>query len=241
MVVYVSTWGDPSGWFEVEYKRPDKEIKSFSTISTYDNASKIILIVQDSVLTPQSKPKNKVAENCSKLKTPSDYESWVNKVKEYISCIVENALNKEAANKTRIIVIPAVGKINDFNYGKIELKERELPSYLYAYIVETLLVQKLYEELKDADDDEIVLDTTHGVNYLPIIVFRVLYNLTSLLDLKFKVINYVPTNLYKEYTYMEIFKREEKKNTFDLTQINVGLSDDPIKRIIIKSLKLNAP
>jgi len=287
MVVYVSTWGDPSGWSEVTYKLPSKEIKSFSTIATYENPSKIILIVQDSVLTPQLRQrsddaeKNKILEivenclkkerpsdyeslmnkvreyiktedpkrkkviniinSCLKKEKPSDYESWVNQVKEYIKCVVKNALGEETLNKLSIIVVPAVGRIGNFNYGKIELNQGELPSYLYANIVETLLVQKLYEELKGVNDDEVVLDTTHGVNYLPIIAFRVLYNLTSLLDLKFKVINFVPTVFGQEYTYMEIFKREEKKNTFDLSQIKVGSSKDPVRRVIVKSLKLNAP
>ncbi|QGA53939.1 CRISPR-associated DxTHG motif protein [Sulfolobus sp. E5-1-F] len=253
MVVYVSTYGDPSGWSEVNYWTNYEETpkRSFTTVATYEKGSKIIIIVQDSVLTPTSNPvRNKVANSCFQKilgNNLSDniksYSDWIGAVENYIKCIVGEVV---ADNNQRlsVIVIPAIGKIGNYEYGKIRLKDKKkdnLPSYIYSSIVETLLVQRLYEELRDVNDDEVILDTTHGVNYLPALVLRVLYNLTSLLDLKFKVINYIPTVFQKEYTYIEISKYEGKR-TFDLSQIREGkYKDNERKRLLIKSLRYNAP
>ncbi|AWR96161.1 CRISPR-associated DxTHG motif protein [Acidianus sulfidivorans JP7] len=245
-MIYITTWGDPSGWGEATYKKENgSEVKSFSTISTYDNASKIVIITLDSVLTPQKQQnqnpkKDNVANSCAR-KIASDYPTWVNNVKDYVKCIAEKG--KEGI-PISVIVIPAIGKISDFYYGKITLNIGSLPSYLYTQIVEALLVHSLYNELKDSNE-EIVLDTTYGINYLPTITFHVLYNLTSLLGLKLKVINYIPTIFQKEYSFAEILRKGE--GYFDLNQIKEKKSEpnegkaDIGKRIFIRSLKYNAP
>lgn len=248
MAIYVSTWGDPSRWKKATYKKQSKDIVGFSTIATYENAEKVIIIVQDSVLLPQSN-NNDYAIECirryrddGKKFPTNNYEEWVKIVEDYIKCVASKASN----DNIKVIVVPALSKLNDkenkvgnFEFGKFELGGREIPSYIYAELLETLLVQKLYEELKN-EEAKVILDITHGVNYLPVIAYHVLYNLTSLLGLDFEVINYIPTEYEKEYTYAEILREKDKK-TLDLTQIDENKHDDIAKRLLVKSLKYNAP
>jgi len=86
MRIYVSPWGDPSRWSKVNYFKDDgKSVESFTSISTYENYDKILLLVQDSILVPQGyfrnekKYRNSEIEECIEsskqtVLNPSSYE-----------------------------------------------------------------------------------------------------------------------------------------------------------------------
>ena len=228
MTIYIATLGDLTNWYPVDYMIDDKKQveKVYSTVFTYENASKIILVINDSTIYAKSL-KSEPAVTCYEDKVPpppyNSYSQIKSIVEEYVKCVMSNLENEakkynqieSVLPKLKIISLPTIGTFsreknkNDKEKNNIATKfgvivnkdgtTDSLSSY-YSNLTETLLICSLYNELKDANED-VVLDITHGFNYLPTLTFYAIYRLISLLGLRLTVINFIP-----------IGKRKDKKN-----------------------------
>lgn len=239
MPIYVTTWGDPTGWKEATYVCNGEERKGFLSAVCYKDVSKLIVITLDSILTPKiTENSNKDVVECLKKSTsdyegssklPSDYGSWKRTVKDYVNCILG-----KVSLQADVIVLPAIGKFNNYEYGKVEGQGYIPTGFLRGY-----LTLELYKRLKDEKNNEVILDITHGVNYLGAITLNVLTRLVSFLSLKLSVINFIPTDQAKGvYTYVEVLSHS--KQYFDYNSIEESKIIDKKKKTVVKSLKYNA-
>ena len=270
MTIYIATIGDPTNWFASDYiiKGENGETKieeAFSTLFTYEKANKIILIVNDSVIYARGTRQNP-ALNCYNSIVSLKYTRYsdiMSTVEDYIKCVMskfKEDLEKhgykteDISQKLKIIVIPAIGTFRKANmvtkFGKIVAKGNEVPpARYYPNLVETLLAYSLYGELKGAKEEEVVLDITHGINYLPTLAFNTIYKLVSLLGLKLTVMNFVPidsryenNNEIRIYLRVDVVSTVNKGFTFDIDQIDEDNKiTDNLNKSIIKALKYNAP
>ena len=170
--VLISPWGNPEFWKEVTYTFNNKGMLSRSTLSLlYEvlKPEKIVIIALDTL-----------------AKEPSrNYDNTVDEVKRKCSEFIKEKLRVNA--DCDIIVAPGVGSFNLSFEGNM--------SDFYFY---TLF--KLSRILVELDDNATVhLDTTHGINYMPTLVYRALNEILGVLaytkKIKFIVYNSEP---YKE-------------------------------------------
>ena len=270
-VVYISTWGNPSSWDEAIYvkEKEDKtessdiKVKSFTSLATYDKYDKLILIVQDSILAPQgwngTEYRNKDVDACikqlnnngqliEKILNLQKYEDYLKVVNEYVSCLIRRTIkNEEDSKKVKVIIVPGIGKFSGCLMGTkvtcdcgLEGNKKKYISLLY---IESLLAYDIYNEINDLNKgDTVILDITHGINYLPSLTLEVVKELASLLNLEMKVIEYIPTDRtqrpYNIYTYKEFTPLSNTK--FDITKIRVGsITNNHVKALIL-SLQMGA-
>ncbi|BFH74754.1 CRISPR-associated CARF protein Csx1 [Sulfurisphaera javensis] len=224
MPIYISTWGDPTGWREAKYVCGEEK-KGFLSAVCYKDVSKLIVITLDSILTPRVNENSNVVK-CLPTSLPSDYESWKKKIEEYVNCILKN-IDLQAD----VIVLPAIGKYGNYEYGRVEDR------YIPTEFIRGILTLELYKRLKDKE--EVILDITHGVNYLGALTLYVLSRLTSFLSLKLKVINFIPTDpVNRVFTYTEVLSYS--KQYFDYNSVDETKILDKKKRATVLSLKYNA-
>jgi len=181
------------------------------------------------------------------------YGNWVNSVKRYVSCVIgkiDTNNNKIDMNRVRVIVIPSIGKFSGYlnkdqviyNFGL--LKEKGNTISLPLSYIESLLAYNIYEEIKKLDLNEdtkltIKLDITHGINYLASLALEITRELASLLNLEMKVINYIPTEYQKTYTYKESLSFGNTKFDISKIKINNNIIEDCEKALIL-SLQMGA-
>jgi len=272
MTIYIATIGDPTNWFASDYiiKKENGEEKkieeAYTKIFTYENPSKIILVVNDSVIYARGTRQNPALDCYNSIVSSRHYTRYseiLSTLEGYIKCVIEkfktnaekrNKIIEDISQKLKIIVIPAMGTFRNKSgmatrFGKIVTsKGDEVPSArYYPNLVETLLAYSLYEELKGTKE-EVVLDITHGINYLPTLAFNTIYRLISLLGLRLTVINFVPIDSrFKDNDEIRIYSRVDVVSTvnkgfkFDIDQIDEDKIADKLDKSIIKALKYNAP
>jgi len=255
MRVFISTWGDPSGWSRVNYlKDSGKSVESFTSLSAYENYDRILLLVQDSILVPQGWDKNKntyrnadiaicINNMQQTVLNPPSYKDWLDSVDKYVLCAIQKA-NIDPA-KVSIIKVPSVGQFRGtfagnvqvtYNFGLLKVRQNQVTSLPLSYL-ESLLAYNIYTELKKLGNvREVVLDITHGINYFASLALMVVMNLASLLKFKLEVINFIPTEIGKTYTYKKVFSLSDSK--FDLSRIE-NIKDEAKKGLIL-SLKMGA-
>ncbi|WP_338598623.1 TM1812 family CRISPR-associated protein [Sulfolobus tengchongensis] len=233
-MIYIATWGDPLGWStDAKYVCEDSKVtEGFSGIFCYEKFDRVIIITLDSILTPigKDKPKNTKAYNCIKQINVSeikDYDTWKTKTEEYIKCIISNYIPD-------VIVLPAIGKYGDFTYGKYK------NTWIRPEHLKIILAYELYKKLKEIrENEEVILDTTHGVNYVGALTLLTLQKLSTLLKFRLTVINFIPTVMFKEYSFTEVYRI--KPSVFDYDSIDEkNIGKDRVKKAIILSLKRNS-
>jgi len=191
----------------------------------------------------------------NRLSNPLDaYKNWLKTVKKYVLCAVEKA--RVDKNRVRVIVVPGIGKfegnINNqtitYYFGVLDNKQKcfaaqqssnknapkvgqQNITYLPLSYLESLLAYNIYNVLKQMSVDEIVLDITHGLNYFASLAQTVTTRIASLLNVKLEVINFIPTVMYEEYMYKEIFL-QDKGAKFDIYSIK-KLSEGAKKALIL--------
>ena len=264
-VIYISTWGEPSNWDEASYVKDSKsggsgnnEIRSFTSLSTYgDLDKKIILIAQDSILVPQgwdgNKYKNKAVDGCmrklnindqfKKILSSQSYEEYLNVVEKYVLCVAQEAVKEK---EIEVIVTPAIGKFSGKLMGTKVICECGLLNnkgageYIPLSYIESLLAYSIYKKIKDLKEgDRVILDITYGINYLASLTLEVVKELTSLLNLEMRIIDYIPTDRSKNiYTYKEFTPLSNKK--FDVTKIRVDNIVKKHVKALILSLQMGA-
>lgn len=237
--VYVGVWGSPLGWRTTTYTVEEEvrkdtgagknECNSFSTTPCFANAERIIILVMDSILTPdqiaddkkeclhnikvQQGPKGQVVDPSS---LPNDYKSWYETVKDVVQCIL-GKLDQQGElhlkEKSEVLVAPAIGSL-----GKLMNDQKASYGDFKHDIIDAVLTLDLYRVLKGEKSKgikNIVLDITHGINYFTILSYEVVKSLASILGFTVTVVNAIPSS--NGFSIKEIEKFSS--NYFDVNDI----------------------
>jgi len=214
--ILIGTWGKPDFWQETEYRFENLSVQSKTSLLLLKqkiNPDKILIIALDTIadLTNQS-PELQL-----------DYRSLVqNRAKEKIAKFCKD--NEITLNPDKDIMI-ATG--NGSFPGLIFQGRMQDYYYLIFYLLCNAflnIIEKLKSEIcpgqneaaKRPFDDctiEIHLDLTHGINFMPVLTYRALKEIASLLevfiDVRFYVYNSEP---YAKDKPLQIHKIEESIN-----------------------------
>ena len=180
--VLVATWGNPFQWERVRYRVDcdslgiercnDVEMENVSTLPVLLKAlepDKTIILVLDTLA-------NLTLKNDVKAKDLNSYEDVKKDVKERVRWFIDNRViplvddgkTKELLRKAEIVVAPGIG---EFDNAKVEGDVLDFYSFVLKVLAEEL----------PAQDAEVFLDLTHGINFMPVLTHRALKNLLGLL------------------------------------------------------------
>jgi CRISPR-associated DxTHG motif protein len=170
---------------------------------------KAIIIALDSVITARSRSPNEKALDCAKqvglnvkdnLISPGevkDYNEWVGLVNRYVTCVAVKSMGIDSAGNINVAVVPYVGVREGVRYGAGSNVE---PGVYLTYALARLLdilseAPRAIEESPTAptaqstaltqasglkDVKELIVDITHGINYMPLLTVELAKMLASL-------------------------------------------------------------
>ena len=180
--VLVATWGNPFQWGEARYRVnceelkleecSDVEMKNVSTLPVLLKAlrpDKTVILVLDTLANLTLK--NEVLEK-NLVSYDGVKEDVMERVRWFITNkvipLVEDEQTRKLLENAEIVVAPGIG---EFDNASVEGDVLDF----YAFVLKTLA-----EELP-AEDTEVFLDLTHGINFMPVLTYRALKNLLGLL------------------------------------------------------------
>ncbi len=211
MKVLVATWGNPNAeWKEVTYHLKDKQ---FRNKTTYLPLFKVENPDKGIII---------VQNSLFPVFGISDENSLK---KEIVEKLRKFGADGETLEKTEVIVTISAGKYNGIKFD----------AGFYDILL-NLFIQ-LYFCLKDAD--EVVLDLTHGINYLPNITILAISHLKKIMGFRLRLYNATPvTRDVEESWILELgevnLESKLKINIEDLERIQ-----NEIKRVFREKLDFN--
>lgn len=166
----ITAWGDPKGWFRARYvvetpedlASDDFEVEGVyrSTLAplqrTY-KGSRVLLFVQSS------------------LRAPSDesYQRLKRDVEEYIrSSYLQNKEYCDEPDAVDVVVLPAVGR---FSVDNVQVKHKGR-----VEIFRSASALACYEKLLEVRPKRVVVDLSHGINYMPVYLNQSAVSMLSL-------------------------------------------------------------
>lgn len=209
----VSIWGDPGGWSKVSYRVPEIHkvrrcrlsdvVMSGQTYSykctlgalleAYrDKVSKSIVYVADTLAFSRHISRYIGSSNASS--SLKSYDDIIVHVKHYINSILDDGdyINPSDRDKIEYAVLPGVGVYKRGGNGPIAEFTGSPLNYYYGLLFD------LYTRLRKEDVDTIILDVSHGINFMPILGFNAvieavkLYALEKSSDVRLVVLNSDP-------------------------------------------------
>ncbi|MGC8597180.1 MAG: CRISPR-associated DxTHG motif protein [Thermocladium sp.] len=249
--LYIAAWGNPLTWGKTTYKCDnDEEKQGYSSIvCEQSNIDKYIIFVLDSIITAsvdigENRPYNneavellymingiRISNNNNRISVePKIFEekSWRNAINEYVRGLVSRIMPNFSDEKLDLIITPALGKLGGWTYdGRYEFIQIKLLGDLWGSL------EKLYDsEIKNLD---IILDLTHGINFMPSLMIYVARLAASLALLKgsktvtIKAYNAISSG--QQYEYVKVFSEQLRY---------VVLPDDP-KDSVVKAFMKGMP
>jgi CRISPR-associated protein Csx1 len=185
-----ASWGYPYNWGYAHYSFKQKRLCSKTTLPILAKTiqpDRIDILGTDSVLGD-----HRIAQTYNKIKELETYSELINIAKksfeEYIatSTVIEENEHqhnlKDLLNQYEVLyevhILPNVGTYYK-NFGGISFKGHPNDFKITLY-------WKLYKVLKeytDKENYEFFIDLTHGLNYMPVIVQRVIFRIAELIRL----------------------------------------------------------
>jgi len=178
MKILIAVWGDPERWDEVNYEYQGQSEKAKSTINLIkraENANKTVIICVDTL-----------ADN--RVKSNPSYSE----IKNIAESVVKNfCLSQFNFQPDKIIVGYGVGEFNNTIFiGNAQDFYYEVLKGL------SLLFGDAVRYLREEKEIEVILDITHGINYMPTLTYRALREILQILaytyNVKLKVLNAEP-------------------------------------------------
>ncbi len=163
--ILIAPWGNPFGWTKVKYEFRGKQDEAPTTLPLLRcslEVDKVVLIVLDSL-----------AEALPSFR----YEDVKREAERRVRCFL--AKNNISLDNVDVVVSYSVGKLGKYQF------DRELKDF-YAHILWEL-GERLLEVARCKEEVEIYLDLTHGINYMPTLVYRAVRKLGSILALTKRV------------------------------------------------------
>jgi CRISPR-associated protein Csx1 len=172
MKLLVSTWGLPTNWSDSTYEFNGSTSRACTTLKLlHKNYDRSIVIVLDSLIDVAGKGRED--SQCAKCFyshksdfTQGTYAELVEKVKETVS----GTLDCLGIQNADVMVLPATGSpAGNWRFN----------GNMMDYISVGLM--GIYEYIKNQEDlDEIALDLTHGINFMPALSFRMVQIISQL-------------------------------------------------------------
>jgi CRISPR-associated protein Csx1 len=205
----IATWGNPNIWDEFEYVVGEggPSGRKYCTtmiplLLSMGRNTDTVIIVLDSLVDGEILQKETACCKCynrlyyyiEEAKSSNSYLDLVLKLEEFVrkffTCLVEeygltDEINAETIRNTKVVVAPAVGSPG----GNWEFKGdiRNFQSIIMSEIGD-LLLRNCYSK--------IVLDLSHGINFMPSTVMYIVSRLASINLLAHKHINSVDIEVY---------------------------------------------
>lgn len=211
MDVLVAPWGNPFGWKTARYRLSgsDKEVEGVtSTLLLLEEISPdiVIISVPETLLSVM-----KLEEYGGKVLSGGDenYKELILKLKSAIEKFFAEKIRE--VKQLKVVVAPNIGR-----YGEVEwiLPGRISPDSAYAaYILASIAGLKGNEEIT------IHLDTTHGINFMPLAAYRAVLAASRIISVvndvrvKFKQYNSTPYPGSEEIPRLEVFCVKEETIT----------------------------
>lgn len=181
----VSIWGDPGGWSEVEYRVPDllalrrcklSDVGALgggyryrSTLGALTDAyrervSRCVVYVADT-LALSDHALGRCASACGGFE---DYGDVLGCVERYVSSVLddEGYVRGDLRGRVEVRVLPGVGAYRRRRDGLAAEFAGSPANYYYGLLVD------LYRRLSGSGADTVVLDVSHGVNFMPVLGFK---------------------------------------------------------------------
>jgi len=205
----IATWGNPNIWDEFEYVVGEGRLSGRKYCTTLiplllsmERNTDTVIIVLDSLVDGEVSQKETACCKCynrlyyyiEEAKSSNSYLDLVLKLEEFVrkffTCLVEeygltDKINAETIRNTKVVVAPAVGSPG----GNWEFRGdiRNFQSIIMSEIGD-LLLRNYYSK--------IVLDLSHGMNFMPSTVMYIVSRLASINLLAHKHINSVDIEVY---------------------------------------------
>lgn len=153
------TWGEPRGWRYARYVSDDKSVRDFSTLGILcerERPAKVIVVALDTLADPKIAQK---ADSFGKIEEP---------VRSYVAQFLCGAC-KEA--DVEVHVLPGI--LERREEGRRVIFESN-PGSEFLPLLTKLLVEKGLEVRAKlgVDVTDLVLDVSHGVNFMPVLAMR---------------------------------------------------------------------
>jgi len=169
----ISCWGDPSAWRETLYLFEDREYRSKSSTSVLSDHLKpdsILIIVLDSLIANY---------DCNF----ENYDDLKNSLEKELRTVIEDfGMDTEIS---RILIAPSVGSYTT-RKGKMKITFLGNLSDFYNHVFSSL-VDIFMRSVMEKESLEIHFDVTHGINFMPVLTYRILKEITGILALTKKV------------------------------------------------------
>ncbi len=256
----VFTWGSPwydyykegedrYSWKEVQYYFVGEDLKekSRTTLPAFlarierqnqDNEDpRIVILALDTVYSKFLKE----LDDLNSLKRYEDLkERLKEKYEEFLGEVLENAGFSEWKDRISILIAPGVGRFLEKNYHRaINVVGAISDYYNFALYFLGLELLKTVEGMDPEEDLKITLDTTHGINFMPLLTRSALLQLAGMLSLTFPKVS---LETYNSEPVSPATLTESKGKTFE---IGIHLVDEhspppfqiPSKRLENKILR----
>jgi len=234
----ISIWGDPGDWSKVCYRVPEihrvekcklsdiamsKQAYSYkctlgALLEAYrDRVSESIVYVADTLAFSRHLPRYVGFDNIPRCF--KSYNDIIDCVERYINGVLNDKdyISPNDRDKVKYVVLPGVGIYKRDVGGLIAEFIGSPLNYYYGLLFD------LYTRLKGKNFDTIVLDVSHGINFMPILGFNAvievvkLYALEKLGDVRLIVLNSDPVirgiqiNMPRNMNivYCKVYSRED--------------------------------
>ncbi len=217
--VLIVPWGNPFQWEPITYEYDGCKMKSSSTLPVLVNAlkpEKILIFTLDTLANIQVRGKPEIE--------PKDFKRYsevVEDVQSRIKWFIGNELSSDFLDlikmlkdgRVEIVVAPGVGLFKNINV------EGDILDF-YNYVLHVLSTKLPSNNL------EIYLDLTHGINFMPTLLYRALNNLLGLSafvnECRLVVLNSEP--------YPQGFQRDEKESIVSTTTLRIRTVENRVLR-----------
>lgn len=237
--LFIATWGSPIEWDNVNYVvEPLSESESLSPVESCTTLIPLLeyfcssgdcditIVVLDSLIDLPSPRSRQVRDSSCTICCEgnrrilnNEWRSYIDLrrsveefVKEVVKCL---GIKREI----RVIVAPAIGSPG--GNRRFNGKARDF---------EAVVLYELGKLVLDKNYDEIILDLTHGINFMPSLTLRVAYRLASLLLLAHKELGEVKLLVYNSDPYKRARAIEERI----IPEIKINL----VVKDIVKNIQL---
>ncbi|WP_457679859.1 CRISPR-associated DxTHG motif protein, partial [Thermovibrio sp.] len=236
----IAPWGSPYNWGISKYAIPNSETgkkeevigrTSLSALAKIYPESNFLIFVLDTTYASEKKGKNGCIYSKKLVGVPGSYKELIDSVEEEIKgWILECSCSKELSRaveerKLGVVVVPgigayevkSIGTIYDFTLQGENSSNPVEPAGLFA----SWVLIKVLEKLLELEPNEVIVDLTHGLNYLPAFLLEAV-NLALKL---YTVATYRQVN-FRIYESEPYSKHSEVLNVFCSKELTVDYKDE---------------
>ncbi|HOJ16536.1 MAG TPA: CRISPR-associated CARF protein Csx1 [Caldisericia bacterium] len=184
MKLLFGVWGNYKGWSKVTYVYNNCNNEAKTTLPLLLKSispDKCFIIISDTLI-----------ENVIGNLTDNDYENYIKEIKNSTyQFIAESGVSDKEKSICEISILPGIGT---FNKTKFIGNPSNFYSILYYELVNRLI--DIISNNNEGDNFEFYLDITHGINYMTMLTYRALKEISQILaffyNVKFIVLNSDP-------------------------------------------------